>query len=216
MREEQIPDQRREWDAVYRASAGEFQEKEPSSFAREVVARFPPRASVLELGCGRGRDARFFAAAGHRVIASDFSHEALARNHQQSGDVPGLSFVVADTSRPLPFADQRFGTVYASLSLHYFRHDVTQGVFAEIARVLVPEGLLCFVCKSTADPLYGEGERVEEDMFVREGHVRHFFSESYARSCLAGHFEAIRIWSGRTKFYGEPSGFVKAIARCSP
>ena len=77
---------------------------------------------------------------------------------------------------------------------------------------LKPDGLLCFVCKSTKDPLYGQGNKIEEDVF-EHGHVRHFFSEEYARKCLERRYKIEKIESGEATYYGDRSAFVKVIAR---
>ena len=47
--------------------------------------------------------------------------------------------------------------------------------------MLTTHGLLIFRCESIRDPLYGLDEVIESDMFTYQGHVRHFFSENYAR-----------------------------------
>jgi len=220
-------DQHSHWEALHRDTAlrrdvaitcdvaitNEAQITAPSAFAREVLATFLARADLLELGCGPGDDSAYFVRAGHRATATDFSRVILRRASARYMDLDGLSFVVADTGRPLGFAGGSFDVVYASLSLHYFTDAVTRAIFAEIARVLRAGGLLCFVCKSVRDRLYGQGRQIEPGMFAHEGHVRHFFDEGYARRCLAPRFDVERLWTGDTTFYGEPSAFVKAVAR---
>jgi tellurite methyltransferase len=51
----------------------------PSAFAREVSVLVPRRARVLELGCGEGRDAVFFAARGADVTGVDVSVAGLRK-----------------------------------------------------------------------------------------------------------------------------------------
>ena len=111
------------------------------------------------------------------------------------------------------FRDSEFDGVYARLSLHYFTDDVTKSIFREICRVLKPNGYLCFICKSTNDPLYGKGTEIEKDMFENNGHIRHFFSEDYAKSLLVNDFTIEKLESGDEKFYGKDSAFVKVIAK---
>ena len=89
---------------------------------------------------------------------------------------------------------------------------MTQQVFAEIARVLKPGGKLYFMCKSTDDRLYGKGDKIERDMFELDGHVRHFFSEAYAKKLLAGLFTIDTLQTGQEDMYGKVSGFVKVFA----
>jgi tellurite methyltransferase len=60
----------------------------PSQEIREVAMQLPPAASVLDLGCGEGRNAIFLAECGFRVTAVDISEagirklNALARERQ--------------------------------------------------------------------------------------------------------------------------------------
>jgi SAM-dependent methyltransferase len=208
-------DQRQHWEATHRREPGHLYRIGPSPFARECAALLPPAAAILELGCGAGQDAAFFAGLGHAVCATDFSEHAIAGNRVRYVDVPGLDFQVLDTSQPLPFTDNSFDVVYAQLSLHYFPDAVTRGIFGECQRVLRPEGLLAFLCKSTGDPLYGKGTPIEPDMFEYEGHVRHFFSESYARSCLADGFVILCLDSGEGQIHGRALAYVKVLARAS-
>ena len=138
---------------------------------------------------------------------------AVGANRDRHGDVPNLHFAVLDTADPFPFADGVFDAVYAHLSLHYFPDDATRALFREIRRVLRRGGLLGFLCKSVGDPLYGRGREIEPDMFEHQGHVRHFFSEGYAVSCLGPRFEAILVERGPDRVYGTGSAFVKVVAR---
>src|SRR2546422_160092 len=103
-------------------------------------------------------------------------------------------------TQPFPFHANTFDVVYARLSLHYFTGAQTQQIFREIHRILKPGGLLCFICKSTKDPLYGQGKKIEEDMFELKGHVRHFFSEAYARKCLERGYKIKKMESGKETY----------------
>lgn len=80
-------------------------------------------------------------------------------------------------------------------------------------RVLKPGGYVCFMCKSVEDSIYGEGVEIEKDMFEREGHVRHFFSEKYVQDLLKNRFKIEIIKSDVKKLYERQSSFIKVIAR---
>jgi len=206
-------DQKVHWNEIHSKGSMLKYANNPTKFAQEVVDSFPPNSKVLELGCGSGNDSVFFAQKGHPTVGSDFSDVAVKQNASKYKDESNLKFQVVDMTQPFPFGNATFDVVYARLSLHYFEDLVTKKVFNEIYRVLKPGGLICFVCKSVEDPLYGQGEEIEKDMFLREGHVRHFFSEDYARECLGAEFTLEKIESGKEIFYGDESGFVKVIAK---
>jgi len=184
-----------------------------TEFAQKVLPSFPENANVLDLGCGLGNDSVFFARNNHSVIATDLSDLVIDNNKEKFSDIPNLKFQVLDTSHPFPFKDQQFDIVYARLSLHYFTDELTKHIFKEISRVLKPNGLLCFMCKTTKDSLYGKGKRLEKDMYNRDGHIRHFFSKQYAEECLTGEFKVESINEGFEDLYGKKSAFIEVLSR---
>jgi SAM-dependent methyltransferase len=206
------PDQRDLWSHVYRDEPGSHEHG--NGFSHEARSRLTQPGRILELGCGTGDDAAAFAQAGHTVIATDFAENVIAANRERWAGVPDLDFRVMRNDVPYPFAAETFDAVYAHLTLHYFTDDVTRRIIAEIQRVLKPGGLLLFACKSPQDPLYGQGEPIEPDMFVYpNGQVRHFFSEAYARSLLADGFREVEIAAHRGTLYDDESAWISALAR---
>jgi SAM-dependent methyltransferase len=62
----------------------------PSSFARAIAARPDRPATVLELGCGDGRDTNAFAEPGQRAFGIDRSRIGL-RHAAQNGELLGIA-----------------------------------------------------------------------------------------------------------------------------
>jgi SAM-dependent methyltransferase len=208
-----LMDQQALWNNIHMEGKHSAFSRTPSEFAQEVARSFPDHAKIIELGCGFGADAAFIAQQGCAVIATDLSEVAIARNKQRYGNIPGLTFQVVDMSNgTLPFQTDGFDGVYARLSLHYYPDKVTKQLFQDIHRVLKMGGRLAFICKTTNDPLYGKGAQLEEDMFDNKGHIRHFFSEGYARSLLVG-YRIERLESKRQNLYGKLSSFIEVIAQ---
>lgn len=204
--------QKLHWNKLHQAKRLDKYSHDPTDFAREVIKLFPTNAKILELGCGLGNDTIFFAQNGYFVLATDFSDEAIKQNQQRYSN-PNLNFKIMDISKTFPLNRKEFDVVYARLSLHYFSDLVTRKVFKEIYRILKPSGLLCFMCKSTNDPLYGKGKKIEEYMFIYKEHIRHFFNEDYIEDCLGNSFKIESMESGTENLYGDRSAFVKVVAR---
>lgn len=199
------------WDVRHRDGDHDRLRGLKSRFAKEVSGYLPLASQVLELGCGVGRDAAYFAQQGHDVRACDFSSAVIERN---SREIEGVDFFVADISRPLPFPDDVFDLVYAHLSLHYYPELTTRAVFAEIARVVAPAAIFAFACKTLRDGNYGKGERLEANYFRRpNGLPLRFFSESYAEGLLAGRFEILSLVEREQEFNEEHSAVLYCIAR---
>ena len=93
---------------------------------------------VLDAGCGSGP---LFAALRDRgaiVTGVDLSAGLLAQARRRLG--PDADLRLADLTDPLPFSDDSFDDVIASLVLHYFED--WGPTLAEMHRVLRPDGRL--------------------------------------------------------------------------
>lgn len=204
--------QKQLWNSLH--EKGKADGEKPTTFAQEVIQTLPSSLSILELGCGSAIDAAYFAQQGHTVIATDFSEVVIAKNKKRFEKVENLLFQTLNMDTlPFPFKDNSFYVVYAHLSLHYFSDKQTKEIFKEIHRILKPTGYLCFVCKSTKDPLYGKGEIIEKDMYRYNNHIRHFFSKEYMHTCLKGLFTAEIVEKGTEQFYHYQSAYITCIAR---
>lgn len=163
---------------------------------------------ILDLGCGDLRDTTVFLEEGATVVAVDSSEGSRAHAEALGTRVEFVHSSIEEYA----FPEKTFDIVYAHLSLHYFDDSTTRSLFARIARALKPGGVLYVKCKSTKDPLYGQGELVGPDMYI-SGHLRHFFSAQYLDECLKEHFTSVEVMQSEDEYEGHTSGFVEALAR---
>jgi len=144
--------------------------------------------TILELGCGTGNDAARLAREGYSVTAIDLSPEAIKQAKARFGS--DVRFLVADMTRPLPFPDGSFDAVMSNVAMHMFPDAVTRSVFAEVGRLVRPDGLFLLHVNALEDrPLrdrWRPGARELEKDYVLEssGQTMHFFSEAYLRELL--------------------------------
>jgi 2-polyprenyl-3-methyl-5-hydroxy-6-metoxy-1,4-benzoquinol methylase len=106
------------WDAVRRA----------------LFRHVPPPASVCEIGCGNGVNARRMSALGYSVTAVDASESAIAAARSVPGSV---RFEVASVYDPL---DERFGTFDSVVSLEVLEHLYAPHELPEVAYSLLRPG----------------------------------------------------------------------------
>ncbi|MFA6537706.1 MAG: class I SAM-dependent methyltransferase [Patescibacteria group bacterium] len=163
--------------------------------------------TLLDLGCGAGQDAVYFAKQGLRVTAADFSESGL---RFVPGGVKNLESVCLDIS-DLNLKNNSFDVIYAHLSLHYFDDNATTQIFNKLYSVLKKGGLIFIKCKSKDDALYGIGEKIESDMFYKDNHVRHFFTKEYMKEKLAK-FDLIKIRKTSSVYRYYKSAYIEAIA----
>ena len=124
------------WDD--RHMAADDADLAPSQFLVEYEARLPRDGRVLDLACGRGRNAVWLARRGFRVDAVDFSSIALAKAMTlaaRHGVADRVRAVEHDLTRGLPRLDPSYDVV---MCLHY--RDAT--LWPELPRLVAPEGTL--------------------------------------------------------------------------
>jgi SAM-dependent methyltransferase len=160
--------------------------------AEELLKCLKPNSSVLELGCGDGRDALFLAEWRHRVIACDFSDAALSQFDEAAARMHIEQYLHDISAFPYAFANDSFDAVYARLSLHYFSAAVTREIFAEIARMLRPGGIFLGLFNSHFDSEQGTGIRLEERYYrLPSGIPKRFFTTNEAADLLGGAFQNV-------------------------
>src|SRR5689334_20507498 len=100
------------WDEFY--EKGEVP-LESSTFAKSVLHKIKKDEALIELGCGNGRDAYFFAAHGIPVYAIDISH-SVTKLRVENGNP---TFIHADfTNLANSFQNKSYGTIYSRFTLH--------------------------------------------------------------------------------------------------
>ena len=68
------------WNFFYKTQVNKINLNHPSQFATFIVGETENITSLLEFGCGNGRDALFFAHYFKKVYAFDGSNEIINKN----------------------------------------------------------------------------------------------------------------------------------------
>jgi len=117
----------------------------PSPWITRFAPLVAPGARVLDLACGRGRHARYFAARGCRVVAVDRDAAALAT---LAGE-PAIATRCEDLEQGVwPLADERFDAIVVTNYLH-------RPLFAHLRAALAPDGVLLYETFAHGNEAYG-------------------------------------------------------------
>ena len=108
--------------------------------------------SILDVGCGSGRDVHRFVSDGFESIGIDLSKEMVKyAKHNQRG-----SFFRMDM-RKLEFESDIFDGVWCNSSLHHLPKEDAGKALDEFKRVLKPGGILFVTVKE------GSGEEIDKE-----------------------------------------------------
>jgi SAM-dependent methyltransferase len=158
--------QKDHWNEVYSREPDFFGEG-PSDCARIALDLFRESQieSVLELGCGQGRDSLLFARNGLAVTARLFRDRRF-RGTERAGSLGLSSLVRAQTcnvKEPLPFADQTFDACFSHMLLCMELSTAEIAfILREIHRLLRPGGLVVYSVRSNFDRHFRTGRHVAE------------------------------------------------------
>lgn len=190
-------EQKLHWEEVFAREPAFFGEG-PSDFARISLDLFRKEGvrSVLELGCGQGRDTFLFARNGFEVTALDYSETAISAVKEKAIE-NGLSSRIhartCNVKEPLPFPDDSFDCCYSHMLLCMELSTAEIAfILREIHRVLRPGSLAAYSVRSNFDKHYRTGTHLGEDIYEIDGFVVHFFSEEKIRKLAKG-YEILEI-----------------------
>ncbi len=112
----------------------------------------PITGSVLDVGCGTGENALFFASRGHKVTGIDFLEEPIQRAKRKASE-RGLTvtFLVMD-ALALKDLPEVFDNVIDSGLFHVFSDEDRKRYVEGLATVLKPGGRLFLLCFSDEEP----------------------------------------------------------------
>ena len=108
-------------------------------FARMLDEQVPPRARIIECGCGTGQLSNFLAASNRNVFATDMCLNSLrmGRDFAVRQGISGVRFVQQNLFRPV-FAPGSFHLVISNGVLHHTSEP--RRAFGSIARLVAPGG----------------------------------------------------------------------------
>jgi len=118
--------------------------KQPSSLCSKVLEIIKPTANfhpkLLDLGCGEGRNAVYFAQQGFEVTGVDMSLPGLkkARRYAQEVGV-SLTTVRADIEDYRPEAS--YDVIFSTGVLHYLPPELRAEKFAQYQAATAPQGI---------------------------------------------------------------------------
>ncbi len=145
-------------------------------YYQKFLSLLLPGASILDAGCGVGRDAKYFNEQGYAVTAFDAS-EAMVRLATKELGYPALLL----TFKEMTF-EQEFDAVWACRSLLHVPYEEMRTAMENIHQALMPGGIFYASYK------YGSGKMAAGE--------RTFFNmdEQSIMPYIDGLFEVVEVW----------------------
>ena len=172
-----------------------------SETRRRFLRHLPAGGSVLDAGCGSGRDSLAFLRAGFEVTMLDAS-PAMCRCAERLTGLRALCMPFGEIS-----FESRFDGVWACASLLHVPEAELPGVLSRLRRALREGGVLYASWK------YGQGERSDGERFYCD------MTEERLRQAVgrAGGFAWLECWkAGDSLPAGRSQAWLNAVLRKAP
>jgi len=141
----------------YEATAHEFSRNvadlAPLASLQKFVRLLPPKAKILDIGCGSGRDCNILSEMGFDVVGIDLCHALLEIAKKNA---PSAHFLQMDVEQ-LSFSDRSFEGIWSACSLAHLSKNKFPEVLKTLYRLLTPGGCFYLSLKK------GKGEGVQKD-----------------------------------------------------
>jgi SAM-dependent methyltransferase len=131
----------------------------PSLWVTRFGDRVRAAGAVLDVACGQGRHARWFAVRGHRVEAVDRDATALASLQDVANVVPRVADLEGG---PWPYAGRRFAAVVVTNYLH-------RPLLPMLLEVLEADGVLIYETFAEGNQAFGRPSN--PDFLLRRGEL---------------------------------------------
>lgn len=144
----------------------------PSSFAEIVMREQGSDKSLLEIGCGNGRDTFYFARNGMKVTAIDYSPEAIEACKKQR-DSDSIDFFCGTIDKIKQLKDYSYDIAYSRFVLHAMPLAEEKEVLKKCYDLLPENGIFYIECRSNKSERFREGDIISSDE-RSDGHYRRF------------------------------------------
>ncbi len=145
----------------------------PSPFAEEIIKHLSAKSSLLELGCGNGRDAVYFSNYGIHVTGIDQAKveiDYLNSNYANEN----LKFICDDFTQ-ITKINGLYDSVYSRFTFHAISEKQEDRVLHWTKENLKSGGLFFLEVRSVKDVLFNEGIAVDDEKNVKiTSHYRRF------------------------------------------
>ena len=133
-----------QYDEKY-AQASYYWGVKPSLTCFEVLKRMPPdrRVRLLDIGCGEGRNAVFFARNGYEVSAFDLSAKGVEKTRQLAEKANVKIKVFQEDINQFRLSEE-FDVLFSTGVLHYIPSALRSEIFENYKSFTSPGGLNVF------------------------------------------------------------------------
>ena len=114
-----IEDAYNHWSAIYDSNENKTRDLE-ATILKKILNQFQ-FTTILELGCGTGKNTEWLLNKCESIVAVDFSENMLQKAKEKIAS-PKIKFIQADINKDWKFVQEQFNLINCSLVLEHIKN----------------------------------------------------------------------------------------------
>ena len=149
-----------------------------------MKGRYKNNESILDAGCGQGRNMHWFLQNNFNITGIDNNEEAMITLKKNYPGLPAHKLMVSAVEET-PFPDNCFDHIISSAVLHFANNMVQfNGMMIEMVRILKPGGTI-FIRMASDIGIENIVEHIGEGVyFIPDGSKRFLLTKSLLACCM--------------------------------
>ncbi len=135
------------------------------------------KMSILDVGCGSGRNPLYFALSGHEVIGVDKNEDAIENIRHIAGQeqLSNIEAIVHDLNQPLIIKDKSFDFIYSTVAIQFLNRSSIEPLLTKMQSLITTGGMHFLVFPIKAEP-YNHPESFT--YLAESNELYHFYQDS--------------------------------------
>lgn len=177
------------WNKYYRLKKSPLL---PSNFAKYCKKKYLKKnKSLLEIGCGNGRDAFFFYKNNLNVTAIDKSESIIKKNKKKNDNI---NFKKIDVDNKKFFLLGKFNYIYARFFLHTINLNSQNKLFENIVKLSFNRSTLIMLeFRTINDPLFSKGKKISKYERMTDHYRRFIDKDVFKKYLVKNNFKILNI-----------------------
>lgn len=160
------------WDNFYQKK---IKISKPSSFAKFIVKKLKKNKTLLDIGCGNGRDTFYFNKKGLNVVGIEKSKIAVKNNKKilEKKKIKNISFYNVNIFSKKFENLEKFDYVYLRFVIHAISKQIENKLLKNLSKITKENSIVFFEFRTTKDKLFKRGKIISK--YERQtNHYRRF------------------------------------------
>ena len=162
----------------------------PSSFAKFVNKKFLKKIgkkSLIDIGCGNGRDTFFFAKKISKVTSLDKSNKVIKKNnyYAKKNNYKNINFIKSDVVKKNILNKKKYDYIYLRFFIHTINYLTQKKLFKLLNRISKRDvSLMMFEFRTINDPLAKKGEIISKYERINDHYRRFIKPKSFIKEIM--------------------------------